>query len=156
MAITEISGSFRIVKQSMNWHCSSVVLAAFILLVSFGIKWIVLPSIPSTSPQTIRRLYERSLRLNSKFENSTHLFLQEARLKPATNSYVDAKFPNVKEQSSSVHLENATILMLCRNWELPGVLKSMRALEDRFNRDYHYPWVFLNDANFTSEFITET
>lgn len=140
----------------MNWRLSSAVIVAFILLVSFGIKRVILPSIPLTSPKTLKGLYEQSLKLNSDFENSTHLLLQDARLKPATNSYVNARFPDVEKQRSSPHLENATILMLCRNWELPEVLKSMRELEDRFNRDYHYPWVFLNDANFTSEFITET
>ena len=29
----------------------------------------------------------------------------------------------------------------------------MRSLEDRFNRDYKYPWVFLNDEPFTEEFM---
>jgi alpha 1,2-mannosyltransferase len=28
----------------------------------------------------------------------------------------------------------------------------MRQIEDRFNRNYHYPWVFLNDEPFTQEF----
>jgi alpha 1,2-mannosyltransferase len=28
----------------------------------------------------------------------------------------------------------------------------MRQIEDRFNRNYHYSWVFLNDEPFTQEF----
>ena len=28
----------------------------------------------------------------------------------------------------------------------------MRQIEDRFNREFHYPWVFLNDEPFTQEF----
>ncbi|GME72299.1 unnamed protein product [Ambrosiozyma monospora] len=46
--------------------------------------------------------------------------------------------------------------MLCRNWELPDVLRSMRSLEDRFNKDYHYTWTFLNDVDFTELFKLET
>ena len=52
--------------------------------------------------------------------------------------------------------ENATLLMLVRNWELPEALKSMRSLEDRFNRNYHYDWVFMNDVPFTEQFIEAT
>ncbi|CCK69233.1 mannosyltransferase KTR2 KNAG_0C01200 [Huiozyma naganishii CBS 8797] len=52
--------------------------------------------------------------------------------------------------------ENATLLMLVRNWELAGALHSMRSLEDRFNRNYHYDWVFMNDVPFTDEFIEAT
>ncbi|KAJ3504583.1 hypothetical protein NMY22_g17871 [Coprinellus aureogranulatus] len=42
--------------------------------------------------------------------------------------------------------------MLCKNDELEGVVSSVRQLEDRFNRGYGYPWVFLNDQPFTEEF----
>jgi alpha 1,2-mannosyltransferase len=28
----------------------------------------------------------------------------------------------------------------------------MRQIEDRFNHQFHYPWVFLNDEPFTQEF----
>lgn len=48
--------------------------------------------------------------------------------------------------------ENATILMLVRNWEIQEALISMRRLEDRFNKKYRYPWTFLNDEEFTDEF----
>jgi alpha 1,2-mannosyltransferase len=47
---------------------------------------------------------------------------------------------------------NAVILFLARNSDLEGVISSVRQLEDRFNRNYHYPWVFLNDEPFTEEF----
>lgn len=52
--------------------------------------------------------------------------------------------------------ENATILMLVRNEEIEGALESIRSLEDRFNRDYHYDWTFLNDVPFTTEFKIAT
>lgn len=37
---------------------------------------------------------------------------------------------------------NATIVFLCRNSDLEGVVSSVRQLEDRFNRKFNYPWVF--------------
>ncbi len=51
-----------------------------------------------------------------------------------------------------VQRENATLLMLVRNKELIDALISIRQIEDRFNRNFHYPWVFLNDQHFSEEF----
>lgn len=50
----------------------------------------------------------------------------------------------------------ATFVTLIRNHELWDILNSIRQIEDRFNRHYHYPWVFLNDVPFTEEFIEMT
>jgi alpha 1,2-mannosyltransferase len=47
---------------------------------------------------------------------------------------------------------NATLLMLARNSDLDNVIRSVRRLEDRFNRQFKYPWIFLNEENFTEEF----
>lgn len=47
---------------------------------------------------------------------------------------------------------NATFVTLARNqdvWEISG---SIRQVEDRFNRNYHYDWVFLNDKPFDDTF----
>ncbi|PWW80083.1 Glycosyltransferase Family 15 protein [Tuber magnatum] len=52
--------------------------------------------------------------------------------------------------------EKATLVMLVRNSELYGALSSIRMVEDRFNRKFHYPWTFLNDKPFTDEFIKYT
>ncbi|KAI5845551.1 nucleotide-diphospho-sugar transferase [Tricharina praecox] len=48
--------------------------------------------------------------------------------------------------------ENAVIVVLARNKELPGVLQSLRHMERHFNRWFHYPYVFLNDGEFNDEF----
>ena len=52
------------------------------------------------------------------------------------------------------HNENATFFMLATNSEsdIKSAVQSVRELEDRFNRRYHYPWVFLNDEPFSDEF----
>ncbi|KAJ3768038.1 glycosyltransferase family 15 protein [Lentinula raphanica] len=49
---------------------------------------------------------------------------------------------------------NATLVFLARNSDLPGVLSSMKHLEDKFNKEYGYPWVFLNEEEFTEEFVS--
>ncbi|KAH9056276.1 glycolipid 2-alpha-mannosyltransferase-domain-containing protein, partial [Lactarius vividus] len=47
---------------------------------------------------------------------------------------------------------NATLLMLSRNSEVEGAVRSVKELEDRFNRKYRYPWVFLNEQPFSEDF----
>ncbi|TFK22526.1 alpha-1,2-mannosyltransferase [Coprinopsis marcescibilis] len=47
---------------------------------------------------------------------------------------------------------NATFVVLCRNSDLSGTLRSVREMEDRFNRYHQYPYVFLNEEEFTEEF----
>ena len=60
--------------------------------------------------------------------------------------------PNIPEGSIKEGRANAVMLMLARNNELEGAVNSVRQLEDKFNKRYHYPWVFLNDEPFTDEF----
>lgn len=50
--------------------------------------------------------------------------------------------------------ENAVILILCRNSDKDGITKTIRNFEEMFNRRFHYPYVFLNDVDFTDEFKT--
>ena len=47
---------------------------------------------------------------------------------------------------------NATFVTLARNSDLWDIVESIRTVEDRFNRKYHYDWVFLNDKPFDAEF----
>ena len=49
--------------------------------------------------------------------------------------------------------ENATIVMLARNRELDGAVKSVKSIERQFNRWFHYPILFLNDEPWDQEFI---
>lgn len=74
--------------------------------------------------------------------------------KLASNSYLEVRFPKINRRQ--IGIENATIVMLARNLDLEGALKSIRLLEDRFNRHYRYPWVFMNDVPFDEEFIENT
>lgn len=74
--------------------------------------------------------------------------------KLAGNQYLFKQFPY--EDRKQIGKENATMVMLVRNGELKGALESIRSLEDRFNKYYKYPWVFLNDVPFDDEFIEQT
>jgi alpha 1,2-mannosyltransferase len=47
---------------------------------------------------------------------------------------------------------NAVIVMLARNGDLPGIIKSMKQMEDRFNKKFRYPYVFLNEEPFSDKF----
>ncbi|KAJ7699463.1 nucleotide-diphospho-sugar transferase, partial [Mycena olivaceomarginata] len=47
---------------------------------------------------------------------------------------------------------NATFVMLARNSDVNGAVQSIRNIEDRFNRDHNYPYVFLNEEPWTDEF----
>ncbi|RVD92206.1 KTR mannosyltransferase [Tubulinosema ratisbonensis] len=48
--------------------------------------------------------------------------------------------------------ENAVIFSLCRNSDLNDILSSIESLEEKFNKEYKYPYLLLNDVEFTEEF----
>jgi mannosyltransferase len=56
------------------------------------------------------------------------------------------------EPDTSKPRANAAFVVLARNKELDGVIQSIKSIERHFNRWYHYPYVFLNDAEFDDEF----
>ncbi|PNS18746.1 O-glycoside alpha-1,2-mannosyltransferase 4 [Sphaceloma murrayae] len=47
---------------------------------------------------------------------------------------------------------NATFVTLARNSDVWDISRSIRQVEDRFNHQYHYDWVFLNDEPFDDTF----
>lgn len=47
---------------------------------------------------------------------------------------------------------NATFVTLARNSDIWDIARSIRQVEDRFNRRYNYDWVFLNDKPFDATF----
>lgn len=74
--------------------------------------------------------------------------------KLSSNSYYEEMYTG--RNRLQIGRENATLVMLVRNTELAGALLSMRSLEDRFNKDYRYPWVFMNDVPFDEDFMEQT
>lgn len=51
---------------------------------------------------------------------------------------------------------NATFVTLARNSDVWDIARSIRQVEDRFNRRYNYDWVFLNDKPFDATFKAVT
>lgn len=47
------------------------------------------------------------------------------------------------------------LLSLVREEELSGMVSSIRQLQDRFNKNFHYDWLFISETNFTTEFRTK-
>ncbi|KAK0459746.1 glycosyltransferase family 15 protein [Desarmillaria tabescens] len=47
---------------------------------------------------------------------------------------------------------SAAIVMLARNSDLNGIIVSMKQMEDRFNKKFRYPYVFLNEQPFSDQF----
>ncbi|KAI9136028.1 glycolipid 2-alpha-mannosyltransferase [Paraphysoderma sedebokerense] len=50
----------------------------------------------------------------------------------------------------------AVIVILTRNSELDSLLRTLKQFEEKFNSKYRYPYVFLNDQEFTETFKTKT
>jgi alpha 1,2-mannosyltransferase len=64
--------------------------------------------------------------------------------------------PYLSGAGNSSHLTsrhaNATFVILARNSDADGTVRSIREIEDRFNKKFRYPYVFLNEEPFTEDF----
>ncbi|POS84489.1 glycosyl transferase [Erysiphe pulchra] len=63
----------------------------------------------------------------------------------------DPSFTTINSTTDAVKM-NATFVTLARNSDVWDIARSIRQVEDRFNRKFHYDWVFLNDQPFDSTF----
>lgn len=89
----------------------------------------------------------------SRFQND------EAQLIKMDKAFEDAlnelHFKTTTPNNNSTTVK-AAFVVLVRNSELDDLRSAMRQMEDRFNHRYNYPWVFLNDADFSDEFKAKT
>ncbi|KAG0345046.1 hypothetical protein BG004_004006 [Podila humilis] len=60
--------------------------------------------------------------------------------------------PNPISPTTASRKANAAFVMLVRNKDVHGARSAIRQVEDRFNRNFQYPYIFLNDQPFTQEF----
>lgn len=79
--------------------------------------------------------------------NLNELTVDDFQKQPMQKQAVQATDPNRVK---------AAFVILARNSDLTGVRYAMRQVEDRFNHMFNYPYVFLNEENFTTEFKTLT
>lgn len=95
--------------------------------------------------------------LKSTASNTTTPFQKLKSSWDSYFSYEEQRQEEYKEEEIELPRKaNAAIVMLARNTELEGVVTSMKQLEDRFNNKFNYPWIFLNDKEFTDEFKKRT
>src|ERR1051325_11302936 len=87
------------------------------------------------------------------FKSNRQIFFEQEYINPARDRSI---FYDFNYENNNVTRENGAIVVLVRNEELTSLLSSMRRFEDRFNKKFQYPYVFLNDKQFTNEFIKST
>ena len=100
----------------------------------------------------VHKDYGRATSLSSLAEKFTHSSLYTG----SDDDYYGSleKFPPLSSGVNTTQgsRANATFVILARNSDLEGTIRAVRSIEDRFNRDYRYPYVFLNDEPFSDDF----
>ncbi|CAG87339.1 DEHA2D15730p [Debaryomyces hansenii CBS767] len=103
------------------------------------------------------RKVQDPIKNNDKEHEQAHIQIEEAEINEATDQVVSDSSAS-HDQVAGVNdvypgeRVKATFVTLARNKELYDLIKSVRRVEDRFNRKFNYDWVFLNDEPFTDEF----
>lgn len=73
------------------------------------------------------------------------------KLRSKDSEYVPP--PSVFHNATGVNRKaNAAFVILARNSDLKSIIESIKHVEDRFNRKFGYPYVFLNEEPFSEEF----
>lgn len=91
--------------------------------------------------------YGRATSLSSLTQKFSH----SSSSSPSTDDiYRSSELPGLNE--TFLPRANAAFVILARNSDLEGAIKSVRSIEDRFNRRHQYPYVFLNEEPFTDAF----
>ncbi|KJA14559.1 glycosyltransferase family 15 protein [Hypholoma sublateritium FD-334 SS-4] len=65
---------------------------------------------------------------------------------------VPAEYRIAQNYTAPERKASAAIVMLARNSDIDGVVSSMKQVEDRFNKRFRYPYVFLNEELFDDNF----
>ena len=101
---------------------------------------------------------------HESYGRATSLSNITSKLRPSSNSNRPDNFPayspgsswtpggNINDTLVVDKHANATFVILARNSDLQSTVRSVREIEDRFNRKFRYPYVFLNEEPFTEEF----
>ncbi|SAL95398.1 hypothetical protein [Absidia glauca] len=113
------------------------------------VVWILFPAGKSFSPSSSLPQCESS-------QECYDLLLKKAQ-QYKTPHLDDTQHTNDEyERVTATERIKGAFVVLVRNSELYAMRSSMQYLEDRFNHKYNYPWIFLNEEPFTSEFIEMT
>ena len=126
---------------------SFIVLFAAILFV-FPLNLVRFTSSSLSEQQHTQQQQQQQSNQCYKYVNNSELkqFLNE---NPHTGNFCIEKSPITNPESK----ENATLLMLCRNFEIYSVRETLQNIQGRFNDKFNYDYTFLNDEPFTNDFI---
>lgn len=73
---------------------------------------------------------------------------------PTPTHDLDAPFQTgCREPDTSAKREDAVLVMLAQNSEIDAAKHTVDSVEAKFNRWFHYPYVFLNDKPWDPEFM---
>lgn len=81
---------------------------------------------------------------------------QQSLIPPGNQSPTDVRLQLLPEDVRMQQKVKATFVTLARNSEVFDLIKSIREVEDRFNKNFHYDWIFFNDVPFDQQFIDLT
>lgn len=68
------------------------------------------------------------------------------------NKGVKVVYENSKALDKEYVRDNAAFVSLVRNEDMVQISETIRSFEDRFNKKFNYPWVFMNNNDFTPDF----
>ncbi|EON60877.1 alpha 1,2-mannosyltransferase [Coniosporium apollinis CBS 100218] len=105
------------------------------------------------SPKEI--LKEQSANWRGSHQDEAHDSEKPTQDAPAKASATAGTTPNthaLPPATAPGERMNATFVTLARNGDVWEIARSIRQVEDRFNRKFNYDWVFLNDAEFDDTF----
>lgn len=95
--------------------------------------------------------YYKSKRVSSNFIPPNFLSHPTSSSTTATNISSGSSTSRSNQQRT-----NSVILIRCLSSDLYSILSSIQSLEDRFNHAYNYPYVFLSNTPFSSQFKSHT
>ncbi|KAF8461411.1 nucleotide-diphospho-sugar transferase [Kalaharituber pfeilii] len=70
----------------------------------------------------------------------------------AKSGFEDTNLKELAQDIAKGPRAKAAFITLARNSDVWDIAKSIQQVEDRFNRRFHYDWVFLNDNPFDDQF----
>jgi alpha 1,2-mannosyltransferase len=85
-------------------------------------------------------------------ETESGITAEDPSLELLTDKTVDHTDKTPASSTASGRRANAAFVVLARNGDLNGIVPSIKQMEDRFNKKYNYPYVFLNDKPFDDKF----
>lgn len=133
-----------------SYHARLIAIQGVIILYFISSSTIPRPSLPDPSDYTWK---------GHKDAQDAGAAGGEVHQSPSTGDAISTPAPVSPKPSGGLPTPpadgermNATFVSLARNSDLWDIVKSIRQVEDRFNRHYNYGWVFLNDKPFDAEF----